>query len=116
MPKKLSIANLVTLTPPLVIVGPTMSKQIQMIKCNCEETCKSYRLTIGSGGMYDKEEAERIVTCVNALAGIEDVEGFMHAVKDIVGSDDYSCYCHSGTQCTVHVLKEALFPKGSTDE
>jgi len=51
-----------------------------------------------------KANAERIVLCVNALAGIENVEEFMKAVKHAV---------HQNNDCGCHICKTAttLFPK-----
>jgi len=54
--------------------------------------------------IYDLEDAERIVQCVKAMAGIEDNEKFVKEVKNILNNMDSDD------------LFKALFPKDATDE
>lgn len=51
--------------------------------------------------------AQRIVECVNALSGIEDVEGFMKIVKEAL-ENDY-CLCQTEETFWKHVAL-SLFP------
>lgn len=55
-----------------------------------------------------KKKAERMVVCVNEFKDIPDPELFMNVVKDLIRSEDFSCYCHSDNECSLHVLKDML--------
>jgi len=60
-----------------------------------------------------KEDAHRIVTCVNALAGIDDVEGLMEEIEQALYSGcDCAYHSNNGLKMPCECCKTAskLFP------